>query len=96
MVSNFNLKGKEMDANLKKQLIDQSAHFGVGVVLVVIFSFVFSVVTSCVLVALVAYVREVAQRVSNGDPWYECKGGCKLDLLFWGLGIVVGFFVAGW
>ena len=85
-----------MNENLKKQLIDQSAHFGVGLVLVVIFSFVFSVVTSCFLVLGIAWGREVMQRVQNNDPWYECKSGCRLDMLFWVLGIAVGFFVAGW
>ena len=85
-----------MNKNLKKQLIDQSAHFVIGLILVVVYSFVFSIMASMLATFVIVYSREIFQRIDNGDPWYECKDGCKLDLLFWGLGIVVGSFVAGW
>ncbi len=83
-----------MNKNLKKQLFDQSAHFVIGLILVVVYSFVFSILSSMLATFVIVYSREIFQRIDNGDPWYECKDGCKLDLLFWGLGIVVGSFVA--
>lgn len=83
-----------MDANVKKQLIDQSAHFGVGLVIVVILSFVFSIIASMLATFAIAYAREVYQRIERKDPWYECKSGCRMDLFFWFLGIVAGGIIA--
>jgi len=72
---------------LKKELIDQTAHFAVGfVATAVIAVFVNVYISACVVFAF-AVSREIYQRLSKNDNWYSCGWGCRLDLMFWAFGI---------
>lgn len=78
---------------IKKELLDQSIHFGAGLVGTFLLGFLFWLWVAAPIMAAVAYGREIYQRVSNGDPWYECGKGCMLDLGFWALGITTAVII---
>jgi len=67
--------------NIKKELIDQSAHFGIG------FGFVLLVLyfplAICLVIGLFAMYREYRQH--NQIVWFN------MDLAFWWLGIFSAF-----
>jgi len=75
--------------DLKKEVIDQSAHFFVGLVatLVLAFYLQISVYLAASAVMIFAFCREIYQRLKKNDVWYSCGQGCKLDLIFWMLGV---------
>jgi len=74
---------------LKKELIDQSAHFAAGLVATVLLAMTIPVYVAALLVLSLAWGREVYQRLSKGNKWYACKSGCQLDMLFWFAGILL-------
>lgn len=74
--------------NLWKEVRDQTLHFGVGLGATLALTGYLSLGASALTVAVFAYLREVHQRLSRGDPWYECGPGCTLDLIFWAAGIL--------
>lgn len=73
---------------MKKEIIDQSAHFLAGLVATLLIAVWINVLLAGMIVAVFAVGREIWQRVSQGKPWYQCWYGCRLDLLFWALGIM--------
>ena len=81
-----------MAANLKQEIIDQEAHYVAGVALVVILNFLSGgMLWLAVLLTLtIAVGREILQRIERHDVWYGCAEGCRLDLIFWLLGILTG------
>lgn len=72
---------------MKKEIIDQSAHFLAGLGSTLVISIWLNIFASGFIVAVFAVGREICQRVSDGKPWYQCWYGCRLDLLFWAAGI---------
>lgn len=74
--------------NMKKEIIDQSAHFLAGLAATLLIAIWINVLLAGMIVAVFAVGREIWQRVSQGKPWYQCWYGCRLDLLFWALGIM--------
>lgn len=80
--------------DIKKEIGDQAAHFAVGAALVMLIALWAPVPVAVIFTAAFAYLREVLQRLSRGDPWYECGPGCMLDLTFWLLGISMGAQIA--
>lgn len=77
----------------KKELRDQLLHFVAGSGGVLALTLLLPVWISSLLVASIAYGREVYQRVSKGDTWYQCGSGCMLDLVIWSAGIVTGVLI---
>lgn len=57
--------------------LDQSAHVGLGILIVVGLSFVLPLWAGVVLSLACAVTREMWQH-----PW-TCHDGCRTDLLFW-------------
>lgn len=80
--------------NIKKELLDQSLHFGFGFALTLLLSQLLYVLAAAGIVAIGAYLREVYQRVSKRSPWYQCGAGCMLDLAFWALGIATAILIS--
>lgn len=78
---------------LKKELLDQSLHFGFGLVLTLLLAQSLYIAAAAVIVALGAWLREVYQRVSKGNPWNQCGSGCLLDLAFWAVGIITAVLI---
>ena len=78
---------------MKKELIDQSAHFTIGLVATLLLSMIMPVYAAAPLVLLAAWGREVYQRLMKGHHWYDCKAGCRLDMLFWTLGILTAAII---
>lgn len=74
---------------MKKEIVDQSAHFLAGFVATFLISMWINMFAAGLIVMVFAVCREIYQRVSTGRLWYQCYWGCKLDLLFWALGIAV-------
>ncbi len=84
--------------NIKKELIDQSAHFAIGAAATIALYFVWdNIWIAALIVAVVAVGREIYQRLKKGNKWNDCGPGCMLDLLFWALGIslTVGLKLSG-
>lgn len=75
--------------SLKTELRDQSAHFGVGfsAVMFMVFFMSVNVIVAALITVCIAIGREAWQRIKKGDKWYDCGPGCRLDLIFWALGI---------
>lgn len=71
----------------KKEIGDQAAHFAAGASITIALSMWVPISLAVIFTATFAYLREVLQRISRGDPWYECGPGCMLDLSFWAIGI---------
>ena len=78
---------------MKKEILDQSAHFAAGLIATLLISMWINVFIAGVIVAVFAVGREIWQRVSDGKPWYQCWYGCRVDLLFWALGVVVAIII---
>ncbi len=77
--------------NWKKETLDQFAHFIAGVIPVVLFAYLgLNIYLSAAIVFLFAVLREIKQRLDRKDKWYSCNWGCRLDLVFWFLGINLG------
>lgn len=79
--------------NLKKEALDQSLHFAAGAVGTFFLSPFIGLPAAVVAVAVFATGREVLQRIKRKDNWYSCNWGCRLDLLFWALGITTAAFL---
>lgn len=75
-----------MNERLKKELIDQTAHFGAGFLATLAIGYFAGGVIAAVVVMIFAVSREIKQRLERNDVWYGCAWGCRLDLLFWALG----------
>lgn len=74
----------EMPTGIKKQVIDQSAHFVIGLIVARVLSGVVPGWEIPIVLAM-ALIREIAQH------WPDRPGkGSLLDLLFWLAGAVVG------
>lgn len=80
--------------NIKKELLDQSLHFGFGLALTLLLAQSLYVLSAAGIVAIGAYLREVYQRISKSNPWCQCGSGCMLDLAFWALGIVTAILIS--
>lgn len=76
-----------MNARLKKELIDQSAHFVAGLAATCAVAMLINVIYAAVIVMIFAIAREIKQRLDRKDVWYGCAWGCRLDLIFLALGI---------
>lgn len=74
-----------------KELRDQTLHFVAGAGATLFLGQLLPLIIAALSVAAFAYGREVMQRLSNGDVWYQCGTGCMLDLTLWAAGI---FFAA--
>lgn len=79
--------------SIKKELLDQSLHFTLGLVLVLLISTFLHIAIAAIIVALGAWVREGLQRIKNGDSFLKCGPGCRLDLIFWATGILAGVLI---
>lgn len=86
-----------MDINnidYKKEIPDQLAHFAAGLIPVLLFSyFGMNIYLAAAIVFLFAVGREIKQRLDKKDKWYSCGWGCRLDLVFWFIGINVGILL---
>lgn len=78
---------------MKKEIFDQSAHFLAGFAVTLLISMWLSALVSGAIVAVFAVGREIWQRVSKGNHWYQCYSGCRLDLLFWAIGIASAIII---
>lgn len=83
-----------MNAKLKKEILDQSAHFGAGFAATLAIAMIISAYHSALIVISFAIAREIKQRLDRKDVWYGCARGCRLDLIFWALGIVCAVFIS--
>lgn len=81
-----------METTMKKEIIDQLAHFTAGLVATVLLGFVIGAYAGIVVMSF-AVLREIKQRLDRGDVWYGCNWGCRLDLAFWALGIGCGLLI---
>lgn len=81
-----------MNDGLKKEFIDQTAHFAVGLLATVLLGLAIGVYAG-IVVMLFAVLREIKQRLDRKDVWYGCNWGCRLDLAFWALGIGCGLLI---
>ena len=75
----------------KKEIRDQLLHFGAGAGATLFLGAILPLFIASLSVAIFAYGREIMQRLSQGDVWYQCGTGCMLDLTVWAAGI---FFAA--
>ncbi len=86
-----------MDINnidYRKESIDQLAHFAAGLAPLIIFVLLgMNVYLAAVIIMAFAVGREIKQRLDRKDVWYGCSWGCRLDLLFWLLGVVAGIII---
>lgn len=86
-----------MDINhidYKKEFIDQLAHFAAGLIPLIIFTLLgMNVFLAAFIIMAFAIGREIKQRLDRKDKWYSCGWGCRLDLLFWLLGVIVGIVI---
>ncbi len=82
-----------MEAGLKKELIDQTAHFAAGLIATVSIGLVIGGLYAAVATMVFAILREIKQRLDRNDVWYGCSWGCRLDLAFWALGIGCGLLI---
>ena len=80
---------------LKKELIDQSSHFAAGFAATLAISMIINIIYAAIAVMIFAVIREIKQRLDRKDVWYGCNWGCRLDLIFWALGIVCGILLYG-
>lgn len=82
---------KEFWGNIdwKKQLQDQFAHFIAGLLATLILIYIVSIYVAPFLVLAFSIGREIYQRLQRKDKWYSCGWGCRLDLVFWCLGILL-------
>jgi hypothetical protein len=78
---------------MKKEIIDQAAHFMAGLAATLLISMWLNVFIAGLIVAVFAVGREIWQRVSDRKPWYQCWYGCRLDLLFWALGVMSAIII---
>ena len=79
---------------MKKELIDQSLHFSIGFILVVVLSFFIPVVWAAIAVMVAALIREKLQH--RDKTIWQLGAGSMLDLLFWalGTGLAVGLILS--
>jgi len=83
-----------MNAKLKKEILDQSAHFAAGFAATLAIAMIINVIYAAIAVMIFAVIREIKQRLDRKDVWYGCAWGCRLDLIFWALGIVCAIFIS--
>lgn len=62
-------------ANLKKELIDQTAHFAVGLIATLLITMIINVIYAAIVVMVFAIVREIKQWLDRKDVWYGCAWG---------------------
>lgn len=55
---------------------------------------IMNVIYAAIAVMIFAVAREIKQRLYRKDVWYGCAWGCRLDLIFWALGIVCAVFIS--
>lgn len=79
--------------DIKKELRDQSLHFGIGLALTLLFSITLNIAMAAFIVMFGAWIREGLQRVRRNDNFFNCGQGCRLDLLFWAIGIGSGILI---
>ncbi len=73
---------------MKKEIIDQAAHFGVAFGLTLGFSWLMPLYAAVILTMAIAVLREMAYQHVG-----ECKWGCRLDLVGFGAGCSVAIAV---
>lgn len=74
---------------MNKELIDQLLHVLLGLSLVMLMTFPIPLYFSIPVAFGFIVVREVLQRLKAGMKWYDCQGGCRMDLAFGSLGILI-------
>lgn len=80
--------------DFKKEFLDQSAHFVAGLIPLIIFTLLgMNVYLAAGVIMAFAVGREIRQRLAKNDKWYSCGNGCRLDLLFWLLGVSTGILL---
>jgi hypothetical protein len=82
-----------MQLSINKEFIDQPLHLIVGAALVVGFSFITSLWMAAIISAVTGLVREIYQRYDQDRAWYDFGLGSRLDLIFWGIGVLIGWGV---
>ena len=83
-----------IEEGIRKEIIDQAAHFAVAFVSTMAITIIFkSELLAVGAVLSIAIGREIAQRLARNDVWYGCEAGCRLDIIFWLLGILSGVLV---
>ena len=68
--------------------LDQTAHAVAGLCIVLVASFFLPVWAGALIAGTFAVARELIQH-----PW-QCRAGCRTDLVFWALGIGLGVGLA--
>lgn len=77
--------------NYRKESIDQLGHFAGGLIPLIIFTLIgLNVWLAATIIMAFAIGREIKQRLDRKDVWYGCSWGCRLDLVFWLLGVGTG------
>lgn len=80
---------------MNKELIDQPLHVALGISLVLLLAFPVSLWLSVPVALGLLMLREILQRLRAGMKWWDCRGGCQLDLTFGSFGILIGALIAG-
>jgi len=83
-----------MQAKLKKELIDQTAHFVAGLIATLLIAMLINVIYAAVIVMVFATLREIKKRLDRKDVWHGCAWGCRMDLIFWAIGIGVAIYIS--
>jgi|688.fasta_scaffold1750714_2 hypothetical protein len=78
---------------INKEFIDQLLHILAGALLVIIFAQFMPVPMAAFFAMTTGIVREIYQRYDIDRVWYDCQAGCRKDLLFWGIGVLIGWGV---
>ena len=73
-----------------KEILDQFLHVLAGIILVIVFVQFMPLPLAIVFALTTGIVREIYQRYDKDRRWYDCQAGCRLDLFFWTVGIVLG------
>lgn len=81
--------------NFKKESLDQLGHFAAGLIPLIIFTLLgMNVYLAATIIMAFAIGREIKQRLDRKDKWYNCGWGCRLDLIFWLLGVSTGIILS--
>lgn len=75
---------------MTKEFIDQPLHVALGISLVMLLAFPVHLYISVPIALALLLIREILQRLRAGMKWWDCRGGCRLDLVFGSLGILIG------
>ena len=78
-----------------KEVLDQFLHALVGGLIVFVFSFVIPLALAAFASMTIGILREIRQRLKVGLRWWQCGAGCRLDLLFWAIGILIAALLIG-